>query len=390
MRIQLIVISAIIATFTICGCTRNMRTAKGNIIERPVKADSMKVKSQIIADHVSEFCISPNSHQVAFIDSKGLELASIDGRNKKLLLHLYSEPAQWTADASWPAYEGTNISWAPDGSMVAVSAVDLRERFSKLIIIDIKKGYICSLDKAAIHSQLTWSPDSKKLAWTASYGIVPSEGLYSTDGDWRVMTATIVNSSGRLQATKVHCLSKQWDVIAWTDESSHLAIGLASVAIIDTDSSAIVAPSAYRMYGKLKSGRVTTWALSPDMKTMIFGTSPSISRPPDHTKIPGILWSRLTAGGKVEQLLINCTPVAITWTSDNKSILFANDSGMHIATGADFISGPPHVLHIVSATGQDDRELWVEKEGIRKMQCTRDGMVIYITWDSYKLCIARY
>ncbi|MHB1000328.1 MAG: WD40 repeat domain-containing protein [Armatimonadota bacterium] len=355
------------------------------------KPEVSEIRQQVVAKYVADFSISPDGRQIAFVDTAGLELTSIDGKNKKLLLPLHIEPEQWTSRARWPAYLGMRVVWSPDGHMVAVSAYDMREESSKLNIIDTQTKKTQIIDKSGFSFDPVWSPDSKRLAWIGQYRTNPQKSL-----SVQVVTATITDINGHLQASKVRCPIPQkfhpfGPPLVWVNGSKQLAAGIKDVILITPGKSVPSAVSPDTALSEFQFCRPIAWELSPDGKTMAFGLSPRHARPPRYPKnIPGTLWIRPTGGGHAKQLLVDRVPVAIAWTPDGRSILFANDSGEHVAPGLGFIPGPPHTLHMVSANGKSDRELWIEKEGIRKMQCTRDGKVLYTTLNSYKLCTARY
>jgi Tol biopolymer transport system component/DNA-binding winged helix-turn-helix (wHTH) protein len=90
----------------------SLKDAPNGTIIRANLADGTTQK--ITSDVINEFALSPDEKQIAFINDKGrLLLAQTDGSGERILAERDGKKAWFTA---W----GSNMSWSPDGSIIAL------------------------------------------------------------------------------------------------------------------------------------------------------------------------------------------------------------------------------------------------------------------------------
>jgi len=90
----------------------SLKDAPNGTILRANLADG--ATQRVTSDVINEFALSPDEKQIAFINDKGrLLLAQTDGSGERILAERDGKKAWFTA---W----GSNMSWSPDGSIIAL------------------------------------------------------------------------------------------------------------------------------------------------------------------------------------------------------------------------------------------------------------------------------
>jgi Tol biopolymer transport system component/DNA-binding winged helix-turn-helix (wHTH) protein len=90
----------------------SLKDAPNGTILRANLADG--TTQRITSDVINEFALSPDQKQIAFINDKGqLLLVQTDGSGERVL-------AERDGKKAWFAAWGSNISWSPDGSTIAL------------------------------------------------------------------------------------------------------------------------------------------------------------------------------------------------------------------------------------------------------------------------------
>ncbi|TFH35180.1 MAG: protease, partial [Bacteroidia bacterium] len=138
---------------------RAIMESRGEIYTVPVEDGNVRniTRSSGVADRNPVW--SPNGDRVAWFSDKGqkgylLLIADQDGM---------SEPKQISIGESKMAWEPV---WSPDGKLIAFNDDDVRVR-----VLNVETGEIKTIDVGAINLErgsmgLTWSPDSKWLAYS--------------------------------------------------------------------------------------------------------------------------------------------------------------------------------------------------------------------------------
>lgn len=138
---------------------RAIMESRGEIYTVPVEEGNVRniTRSSGVADRSPVW--SPNGDRVAWFSDKGqkgylLLIADQDGM---------SEPKQISIGESKMAWEPV---WSPDGKLIAFNDDDVRVR-----VLNVETGEIKTIDVGAINLErgsmgLTWSPDSKWLAYS--------------------------------------------------------------------------------------------------------------------------------------------------------------------------------------------------------------------------------
>ena len=110
------------------------------------------------------------------VSDEGLYVVEADGSGLRLLV-----PIPDVAD-------GTEWSWAPDGSAIAFVRLDLAEADSEMFVVNVETGTIRRLtDNNRINSSPVWSNDGSQIVYLSSSSdwdsFPPANEIYVTDSD---------------------------------------------------------------------------------------------------------------------------------------------------------------------------------------------------------------
>lgn len=122
-------------------------------------------------------CWSPDGKRIAFIRHELLNRRANDGMGNESIYILDSSGGEPELLESIPADKGiTNLVWSSDGKKLACFIRQFPPPWSyKIYVIDIEKGEahtVGDIQKGINrgHSELVWSPDSKKIAFNYNHG----------------------------------------------------------------------------------------------------------------------------------------------------------------------------------------------------------------------------
>jgi hypothetical protein len=245
------------------------------------------------------------------------------------------------------------IYWSPDSTRFACAEFDLREKPSRLLVINASSGAATTLGKGFFDPQVSFSPDSKRLAyvqWTKTFA--PSGTLKLIDlatratttvrggaaapawGSTAIAFSTVKprangypvqqvaviqpDGSGFRQLSNIRPSFLQGGLvpIAWSADGSRLLAGQGGQ---DTWQAYAVDP--VRGGAREISSNVTPSALTPDGRFVIGDNTGGEDFGPDRANVVRVPW----AGGKATVLLRNA--VAPSYTANAKPVKLVPISG---------------------------------------------------------------
>ncbi len=305
------------------------------------------VDKQLLLEKVHDFALAPNGKYIAYCDTEGLKIFSLQDKKWTWLLR-FRYPQEKCPVRS--------LKWSPDMAYIAFVRGILPEE-QKLTIFHLKTKKVYVIDHAPCFTGVAWSPDSKQLAWTKDEGKT-MEKFYIREQSLLMV--------GTLEGDRIHPSILYRDHIRrvlWSPDGQFLLfvksfVALGVMKVNETDLKWIRPSGRFPMHGNFT---IAGYDISPDSTKVAFGFGDYIwfydLRKPEKLlmKIPS--HRRLA--------------IEVKWSPEGEGLFYviseASQSVAPVAPG-EAQTNPPHALHWIDKEGKQDQVILREEKGIYNLQ----------------------